>query len=278
MSIPASADGLPWRGPRLTRPALPLPPARMPLVRARRPLKRWRYVGVYGADVLLCAGRVRVGGVPQAFWAVWDRRARVLDERTRMRTGGVALPDGGVRVRDGAVRIELVLEPAGDPVEVVSPHGRSYIWTRKQPIVARGTVQAGDRAIAVDAGGLVDDSAGYHARRTAWDWCAGTGRAADGRAVTWNLVAGVHDGPAASERTVWLDGAAHEVPPAPFSVALDALGALRFHAEAERARHDRLPLVESAYRQPFGTFAGSLPGGVALAEGYGVMERHSARW
>src|SRR4051812_35852291 len=115
--IPASGDGLPWRGG-----------VALPLVRHRRPLKRWRYVGVYGPEAMLCAGIVRVGGVPQCFWAVWDRRAKVLRERTRMRLGTVALPDGRVRVRDKGVTIDLALEPAGEPVEVASRHGAAWIW------------------------------------------------------------------------------------------------------------------------------------------------------
>src|SRR5215210_3403516 len=123
MRIPASRGELPWRGDGSARPAgIPLPPARMAPLRARRPLKRWRYVGVYGPEVMLCAGRVSVGGAPQRLWAVWDRRAGVLDERTRLR-------HGAVRVRDRGVEIELAVEPAGEPVEVVSAHGRAYIWT-----------------------------------------------------------------------------------------------------------------------------------------------------
>jgi hypothetical protein len=58
--------------------------------------------------------------------------------------------------------------------------------------------------------------------------------------VGWNLVSGVHDAPRASERTVWLDGAAHEVAPG------DVL------------------------RRP--------AGGLRPAGGHGVMERHRARW
>src|SRR3954449_9019337 len=101
MRIPALRDGA--------------PPRRLPIVRGRRPLKRWRYVGVYGPDVMLCAGVVRVAGVPQCFWTVWDRGAGVLRERTRMRLGAVALPDGAVRVRDGDVAIHVALERAGEP-------------------------------------------------------------------------------------------------------------------------------------------------------------------
>jgi hypothetical protein len=54
--------------------------------------------------------------------------------------------------------------------------------------------------------------------------------------------------------------------------------ALGFHAEAQRARRDDLKLLVSDYRQPFGTFTGALPGGLPLAEGFGVMERHAVRW
>jgi len=53
---------------------------------------------------------------------------------------------------------------------------------------------------------------------------------------------------------------------------------LRFEAEAERVRRDDLLLLASDYRQPFGSFAGTLPDGTELARGYGVMERHRARW
>jgi len=273
-------DGLPYRGDGTERPAgIPLPPARMPTWRAGRPLKRWRYAGIYGPDVMLCAGDVRIGGLAQQFWAVWNRRgARRLHERTSLRRGPVALPDGAVRVSDGAVRIDLRLEPAGEPVEVVSPHGRQYIWTRKQPVTARGRVTLGAREIVVVAAGLIDDSAGYHARRTAWEWCAGAGVARHGQPVVWNLVTGVHDARVGSERTVWIDGVAAEPGPVAFANDLSSVGDLRFHAEAERARHDELLVFASDYRQPFGTFTGTLPDGTALDEGFGVMERHRARW
>ena len=37
-------------------------------------------------------------------------------------------------------------------------------------------------------------------------------------------------------------------------------------------------VVESEYRAPFGTFSGTLPGGIELARGLGVMEHHRALW
>ncbi|MGZ6695158.1 MAG: DUF2804 family protein [Solirubrobacteraceae bacterium] len=264
------ADRLPVRA----RGALAEPPTRA--WRAGRPLKRWRYVGVYGPEVMLCAAEVSIAGLRQQFWAVWDRRA--LRERTALRARTVTLGDARVAVRDLDVEVDRDLRPAGEAIEVASPHGRSFIWTCKTPVRAQGTVRLGGREIAVDAPGLIDDSAGYHARRTAWEWSAGAGTGAGGERVMWNLVAGVHDAPGASERTVWVDGVAREVGPVAFSPALDAVAGLAFAEEARRARREELLVVASDYVQPFGTFRGALPGGPELREGYGVMERHRARW
>jgi hypothetical protein len=260
--------------PARDRPSgLPVPPARMALLRDRRPLKRWRYLGLYGEEVMLCAADVRIAGLPQAFWATWDRTD--LRERTVFRPGGVALGDD--RARFGPVDVRL--EPDGDAMAVTSRHGDSYIWTRKQPVRARGTVDGR----AVELRGMIDDSAGYHARRTDWRWCAGVGEAPDGTPLAWNLVEGVHDAPTASERTVWVGGAAREVSPGAIAEKLDAVtwdggAALRFTEEARRARTDDFKLFASAYVQPFGTFAGTLPGGLEVARGWGVMERHAVRW
>ncbi len=274
----------PARTDRTPRPAgLALPPDRMPLVRDGRPLKAWRYVGVYGPELMLCAGRVRIAGVPQAFWAVWDRTAGVLHERTTWSPRQVALPDGAVRVHGRGVRVALTLTPSGDPVDVLSRHGASWIWTRKTLARATGTVAVGRRVVTVAATAIVDDSAGYHARATDWEWSAGIGTLQDGRPVAWNLVDGVHDAPTGSERSVWVDGRAHEVGPVTFAPALDGVafaegGALAFVAEAVRERHDHVGPLRSDYVQPFGTFAGVLPGAGELATGFGVMERHGARW
>lgn len=293
--LPPSTGIAPYRGPYgVIRPAaydrLRLPPVRMPAWRGARPLKRWRYVGVYGPDLMLCVGHARVGPGRQSFWAVWDRGARRLHERTRLSGGGVRLGldrPGRVLVVDDGVEIDLTLEEV-DGVETICPNGGAYAWTRKQGGVrAHGLVRLGHGERAIDALAVIDDSAGYHARETAWSWCAGVGRAADGRAVAWNLVAGINDPPRDSERTVWVSGAPVEVGPAArFGEQLDTVETddgvdLRFASEAVRERRENLLLVRSEYRQPFGTFAGALPGPtgpLALAEGYGVMERHAARW
>jgi len=146
-----------------------------------------------------------------------------------------------------------------------------------------GAVTIGTRRLEVRAHGVVDDSAGYHARRTAWRWCAGVGTLESGARVGWNLVVGLHDAPSSSERTVWVDGVAREVGPVDIAQDLSSVsfaegGRLEFTARAARSHRERLLLVSSSYEQPFGDFAGSLPGAGRLSEGWGVMERHEARW
>jgi Protein of unknown function (DUF2804) len=161
----------------------------------------------------------------------------------------------------------------------VCPSGRSYAWTRKQGgIRAAGTIALDGEPRPFEARAVIDDTAAYYERHTSWRWSAGVGVARDGRGVAWNLVSGVNDPPQGSERTVWVDGDPREVEPVAFADDLSYVGALRFSAEAVRERRENLVLLRSTYRQPFGTFSGELPGGVELAEGYGVMEDHDVYW
>jgi hypothetical protein len=75
-----------------------------------------------------------------------------------------------------------------------------------------------------------------------------------------------------------VDGEAREVGPQPFAPDLSGVGGLRFTPWTVREDDTNMLLIRSCYRQPFGTFAGELPGGLPLASGHGVMERHEARW
>jgi hypothetical protein len=264
----------------------------MPRWRAWRPLKRWRYVGVYTPELMLCVGDARIGAVPQRWWAV-ALPGGELRERTTFGAGGVELDGSAVRVEAGALRIDLRLEESAG-VEVVSPIGDrgAYIWTRKQACVpVRGSVTIDGRAFEIDGdGAFVDDSAGYHARHTVWSWSAGVGTTPDGRRVGWNLVEGIHDDPFASERTVWVEGEPQPIGPVTFAEDLSEIasastsgaagepGPLRFSEWSRREHSTNALIMSSRYSQPFGTFAGTLPGGIALAEGCGVMERHDVRW
>jgi hypothetical protein len=62
------------------------------------------------------------------------------------------------------------------------------------------------------------------------------------------------------------------------TIACDDGSELRFTPEAERNRSENLLLVRSDYRAPFGTFGGTLPGGIKIANAVGVVEHHRAPW
>jgi len=287
-TTPAAPDAAaaPWAGR-----------ADMRMFRGTRPLKRWRYVGVFGEELMACAALVRIGPARQSFWALRDRTGGELRERTRMlpRAGEVQLGHactgaggerglGSLRIRDRGVALDLVLEEE-DGIQALCPHGGASVWTRKQAgIPARGTLALnGGPPRPIEARAVIDDTAGHHARVTEWRWSAGVGEGQDGRALAWNLVSGVNDPPSGSERAVWVAGVPHEAPPVSFAEDLSSVrcrdgSELRFSAETERARRDNLLILSSDYRAPFGTFSGTLPGGIALAHGLGVMEHHRARW
>lgn len=106
---------------------MPLRPTRMPLLRGGRPLKLWRYVGVFGPERSLCVATVRVGTVRRSWWVVWDRDNGELQE-------GDLRGAGGMVVAPGRVSVPAVLDVSvsgGAAVETVSPHGRHYAQTRK---------------------------------------------------------------------------------------------------------------------------------------------------
>jgi hypothetical protein len=271
----------------------------MPLLRGGRPLKRWRYVGVFCEELMACAALVQVGPAKQSFWAVHLRpgpsavsgigaplSGAHMRERTRTlpRRGAVELPAGHVTISDGGVRLDLALEEDAG-IQARCPHGRGEVWTRKQAGVhAHGMLTLdGGPAREIEALAVIDDTAGYHARHTEWWWSAGVGVEENGTPLAWNLVQGVNDPPRGSERAVWVAGEPSEVAPVRFAANLSEIVAqdgsrVSFAAEAMRRRSENLLILSSDYTAPFGTFGGTLPGGVRLASGLGVMEHHRAKW
>ncbi len=272
----------------------------MGVFRGGRPLKRWRYVGVFSEQLMACAAVIQVGPARQTFWALYSRAEDRLRERTRLLLGrgavtlvpglprgedhGKGSEPGCLRVRDAGVLLDLRLEE-DDGIQALCPHGREEVWTRKQAgVAARGTLALdGGAPREINALAVIDDTAGYHARRTEWWWSAGVGESPEGVALAWNLVAGVNDPPSGSERAVWVAGEPREAQQVSFTANLDRISCvdgseLHFRAEAERSRKENLLILKSDYRAPFGTFSGTLPGGVALARGLGVVEHHRALW
>lgn len=246
-------------------------------LRGGRPLKRWRWIGAFSEEVMLCAAQANIAGVPVSWWAIWDRQTKTMAERTRKGRAEVSVSAAAVALQAPPFSMRFEVR-RGTAVETISLHGAEPIWTRKTPITVSGTLVLSGRRVELDGTpGLMDESAGHHARRTAWRWSAGVGTVTDGTPVTWNLVTGLHDDPRASERTVWIGDTPHHVPPQPFADDLTAVGRLSFNAESTRSHRENRLILASDYEQPFGSFSGALPV-AGEVEGYGVMERHSARW
>src|SRR4051794_41939299 len=124
---------------------------------------------------MLCVARARVGVARATWWAVWD--GRELGEGR----GGVSVSPAGAR----APGVELAFAP-GRAIEATT----GPAWTRKTP--GRVTGVLGGRSFTAPA--LLDESAGRHARHTAWLWSAGAGVAESGAAGGWNLVGGKDPG------------------------------------------------------------------------------------
>jgi hypothetical protein len=255
----------------------------MPLRRDGQTRKRWRYVGLFSPELMLCAARAEIGPLGQAFWVLWDREGRRHDARTTLRPGSREVRMDGPRLEIDSPNLRASLRLGEcEPIESICPSGSGWGWTRKRAgMPVEGTVEVPDRRWQVSGRGVDDESAGYHQRRTSWRWSAGVGEADDGRAVAWNLVEGVNDPPAASERAIWIDGAPHEPPPVSFrgmeGIDFPAGAALSFASESAHARDENFLVVSSRYRHRFGSFAGSLDG-IDLAAGLGVMEEHDALW
>lgn len=274
---------IPWRGPGTERPELPLPPGPMPLRRDGQLRKRWRYIGVFGDEVMLCAAQAEVGPLGQSFWVIWDRQDRRHDARTMLRPGSSEVTMDGSRfeIDSPGLRANLQLGEIA-PIESICPSGSGWGWTRKRSgVPVEGTIEVPGKRWDVSARGVDDESAGYHRRHTSWRWSAGVGRTADGLPAAWNLVEGVNDPATNSERAIWIDGDPSEPPPVSFrgmdGIDLAGEDRLDFAPESAHARDENFLLIRSRYRHRFGTFSGSLAG-LSLAEGFGVMEEHDAVW
>lgn len=259
----------------------PVDPASLPLFERGQLRKRWRYVGVFADELMLCAARAEVGVLAQSFWVFWDREGRREVARTILLPGSreVRLEGSRLEIDSPDLRASLRLGEV-TAIEVTCPSGRAEAWTRKRVgMPVEGTVEVPGRRWEIAGRGVDDESAGHHRRDTSWRWSAGVGTAADGRPVAWNLVEGINDPPSGSERAIWIDGEPSEPPPVRFeaeAIELDG-GRLGFEGESEHTRDDNYLLIRSRYRHRFGRFSGSL-GGIELAEGLGVMEEHDALW
>ena len=268
---------LPARGAAVRGLGLPLPPQRMPRRQGARPLKRWRYVGVYGPELMLCVGEARIGPVPQRWWAV-ALPDGTLRQQTTIGRGGVELSTGlavGRRARTCAFDLDLeedegveTVSPGGEPQLDLDPQagglpGARVRRARRPPLRDRRRgVRRRERRLP-RAPHLVELVGGRTAARRT------------GERVAWNLVDGVHDAEHDSERTR-LGRRRAPRGRRPVRVRrgpVRTVGELRVQrVVGARGPHEPAPVPLATTASRSAPSAGRLPGGLELAEGYGVME------
>ena len=268
------------RGPEVHEVGLPVPPGACPGARPQAPealaLRRGLRPGVHAVR------RRRAGrDVPLNFWAVVEPDGRIR-ERTTLSGGGVQV--GGAR--HSRERARRAHRPEAVAAGGLGPGGGRLAGRRPVHMDAQASAPAawhdasgGRRARSTAA--FIDDSAGYHERHTAWKWSAGVGsrvaesesRGTSSPASTsagWKRADGLGRRACDGGRR---SGSARACP--------DRVGgrvAPRFASGGRATDNTNLLLFRSRYRQPFGAFTGTLPGGVELAAGYGVMEDHDVFW
>jgi len=223
---------------------------------------------------------------------------------TRFRTTGLDLTFDQARMPN-TVRIraqerllaDVSLDSSGmSPLSCITRIGLGgFNYTHKLAgIPAQGEVEIdGRRFNAEGSWAVVDFTAGIPARETFWNWASGGGRCESGRLFGINLAAGINE-TGFTENAFWLDGRMHKVDAVHFDydrrdlmrrpwriTSSDGKIDLTFAPEDRRAAKVNALVVASAFQQPFGSFSGVLRAEQAeerVAEGYGFVEEHYARW
>lgn len=244
------------------------------------------------------------------------RLARELwDDRSHVRARGYAielecaLERGEHRLRIdieakgalGAVEAELRCPHelgAIEPMVVSLPVGPNRaMYSHKVPLPLEGTLRLGGREVSVDPArcfAILDVHKAHYPRETWWNWATCVGHDAAGRAVGLNLTRNVClDDTTLNENGVWIDGRLHHLGPALFELdradpgrpwkigTRDGQVDLIFTPQGSRSDEVRLGIVRSAFRQPYGTFSGTVEAGgerLELKELFGVCEDHDTLW
>ncbi len=210
-----------------------------------------------------------------------------------------------VRDASGTLRADIVIDDAEhEPMVAVSEVApQRWLYTHKAyGVPAGGWLELdGVRETAAmgEAHAGMDWNRGHRAHETFWNWAAAAGTAEDGRRVGWTLTAHAAHGErrprdTAIDCAAWVDGGMTPLTGARFEYARDDLAGpwrvtdseqqldLTFTPLGERSEDVNYGVVVSRFRQPFGTFSGSLraPDGsvVTFRDVFGVTEEHYARW
>jgi hypothetical protein len=215
-----------------------------------------------------------------------DIRMENSPRETRLKAGIAGKLDADLSFEHGASSLALVTRVGLD----------RFNYTNKEAgLRVSGSVRAGGKLFELSGtrpAGVVDFTYGYLARYTFWNWAAGSGLAEDGTCVGFNLVQGVNE-TGFTENAFWLDGKLVKTDVVDFRY--DDLDAKKpwiirsndgkvdflFRPEGERSSKINLGVIASRFRQPFGSFSGTLRhegrewklGAVS-----GFAEEHESKW
>ena len=185
-----------------------------------------------------------------------------------------------------------------EPLVVVLPVGPNRgMYSHKVALPLEGSLRIGGADVAIDPQqcfAIWDVHKAHYPRRTFWEWATFAGRDSRGRALAMNLTRNVNrDDAALNENAVWVDGRIELLGPAVFDFdrrrplepwhvgTADGAVDLEFLPQGDRHENLRLGVIASVFRQPYGTFRGTIPfrGERLQVDGmFGVCEDHVAVW
>jgi hypothetical protein len=192
-------------------------------------------------------------------------------------------------------------------IAVGEPEPGRWLYTHKAyALPAAGTITCGDWRETTTAGQALaglDWNRGYRLTETYWNWAAAAGRDRAGRTIGFTFTSHVPppgssyarpERDTANDSSMWLAGRVHDLADIRFDYDpkhilrpwkirdRDGLVDLEFRPVGERIEDLDLRVIISRFHQPYGNFAGTLRtrGGerFAIADVFGVVEEHFARW
>jgi hypothetical protein len=200
-------------------------------------IKRWEYLGLCNDDLIFGIAVVRLGYMCNLFTYLFDRRSGRISEYELLTPGGSAarftgtsltgetgFESGKTKVRmisdpqtitvegaiKGALSVNLSFQKIDEPLICLTRVGlKGFNYTHKEAgVPVRGTISHKGVSWDIqeeDSFGVRDNTLGYLARHTFWNWASGGGRDLEGNRIGFNLVQGVNE-TGFTENAFWVNG------------------------------------------------------------------------
>lgn len=187
------------------------------------------------------------------------------------------------------ISADVEMHADATPLVVNLPLGRGRsMYSHKVVLPVTGWFEAGGRRFEcrkADTFAILDIHQAHYPRRTFWNW-ATFATADDAGSFGLNLTRNVVPNPEFHENAVWRDGELSLLGAATFDFSDEGawrIGTddgevdLTFTAQGERNENIQAVVIESVFRQRFGTFAGRV-GDRTVDGAFGLVEDHRSVW